>query len=211
MRGGRSLLHTLGVARPGRWYELERHGQLIQLLVERYGQTVTDQAKLELDHYLEFIHLAGKHLDDMTAQLRKAAEEKKADRVKGVGSLSSELLDREMGDWNRFGNRRQVASYTGLCPGEDSSGDSHMSLSIDKHGNPRVRAVLMELAWLLPRYQPDYKPLQRWKWMFDPKAKAPASTRKKAVVALARRLAVDLWRIKTGRAQPKDLGLCPAA
>jgi transposase len=208
---GRSLLHTLGVSRPGHWWELERHGQLIKLLSERYGQTVSDQAREELDHYLEFIHLSGKHLDEMTAQLRKAAEEKKADRVKGVGLLSSELLDREMGDWNRFGNRRQVASYTGLCPGEDSSGDSHMSLSIDKHGNPRVRAVLVELAWLLPRYQPDYKALQRWKWVFDPKAKAPASMRKKAVVALARRLAVDLWRVKTGRAQPKDLGLCLAA
>jgi transposase len=207
---GRSLLHTLGVSRPGRWWEPDRLEQLIKLLADRYGQAVADQAKQELDHDLEFIHLAGRHLDEMTAGLRKAAEEKKADRVKGVGPLSSELLDREMGDWNRFKNRRQVASYTGLCPGEDSSGDSQMSLSIDKHGNPRVRAVLVELAWLLPRYQPDYKPLQRWKWVFDPKARA-ASMRKKAVVALARHLAVDLWRIKTGRAKPEELGLHLAA
>ena len=62
-----------------------------------------------------------------------------------IGPLSSELLDREIGDWHRFANRRQVASYTGLCPGEDSSGDSQMSLSVDKHGNPRVRAVLVGL------------------------------------------------------------------
>jgi transposase len=207
MARGRSLLHTLGVSRPGRWWELERHTQLMELLVARYGQTVTDQAKAELDHYLEFIHLAGRHLDAMTAQLRKAAEEKKTDRVKGVGPLSSELLDREVGDWNRFGNRRQVASYTGLCPGEDSSGDSHVSLSIDKHGNPRVRAVLVELAWLLPRYQPDYKPLAKWRWVFEKASKAPAAMKKKAVVALARRLAVDLWRIRTGRAQASELGL----
>jgi transposase len=211
MARGRSLLHTLGVSRPGRWWELEHHTQLMQLLAERYGQTVADQAKAELDHYLEFIHLASKHLDAMTTQLRKAAQEKNTDRVKGVGSLSSELLDREVGDWNRFANRRQVASYTGLCPGEDSSGDSHVSLSIDKHGNPRVRAVLVELAWLLPRYQPDYKALVRWKWALDPKSKAPVSMKKKAVVALARRLAVDLWRVKTGRAKPEDLGLKPAA
>ncbi|HXE55942.1 MAG TPA: hypothetical protein VN541_23150 [Tepidisphaeraceae bacterium] len=58
----------------------------------------------------------------------------------------------------------------------------------------------MELAWLLPRYQPDYKPLARWKAVFDPAAKASGARRKKAVVALARRLAVDLWRIRTGRA-----------
>jgi transposase len=211
MARGRSLLHTLGISRPGRWWELERHAQLMQLLVQRWGQMVADQAKAELDHYLEFIHLAARHLDAMTAQLRKAAEEKKADRVKGVGPLSSELLDREMGDWNRFANRRQVASYTGLCPGEDSSGDSQVSLSIDKHGNPRVRAVLVELAWLLPRYQPDYKPLARWRWVFDKAGKAPAAMKKKAVVALARRLAIDLWRIRTGRARASELGLKPAA
>ena len=211
MARGRSLLHTLGISRPGRWWELGRHGELIKLLTERYGPTVSDQAREELDHYLEFIHLAGKHLDQMTAQLRKAAQEKKTDRVKGVGLLSSELLDREMGDWTRFSNRRQVASYTGLCPGEDSSGDSQRSLSIDKHGNPRVRAVLVELAWLLPRYQPDYKPLQRWKWVFEKAGKAPASMKKKAVVALARRLVIDLWRVKTGRARPQDLGLGLAA
>jgi transposase len=132
-------------------------------------------------------------------------------RIRGVGLLSSELLDREIGDWNRFANRRQVASYTGLCPGENSSGDSRVSLSIDKHGNPRVRAVLVELAWLLPRYQPDYKRLTRWKQVFDPQAKASAAMRKKAAVALGRQLAVDLWRIKTGRIKPQDVGLKLAA
>jgi transposase len=125
-------------------------------------------------------------------------------RIKGIGDLSGELLDREMGDWNRFTNRRQVASYTGLCPGEDSSGESRISLSIDKHGNPRVRATLVELAWLLPRYQQDYCRLKRWKPVLESGSRA---TRKKAAVALARQLAVDLWRIKTGRITPQALGL----
>ncbi len=121
--------------------------------------------------------------------------------------MSNELLDREIVDGTRFKNRRQVGSFMGLCPGEDSSGDSRMNLSIDKHGNPRVRAVLVECAWLLPRYQPNYKALQRWKWVFDPVNKAGRARRKKAAVALARRLGVDLWRIRTGRARPEDLGL----
>ncbi len=82
-----------------------------------------------------------------------------------------------------------------------------MSLSIDKHGNPRVRAILVECAWLLPRLQPDYKPLQRWKWVFEKNSKAGKALRKKAAVALGRHLGVDLWRIKTGRARPEDLGL----
>ena len=210
---GRSLLHTMGIARPGRWWEMDRYQQLLKSLTLRYGQEVADRAQAELQRYLEFVHLATDKLKSMTSALRKAAGEKqaaageKACRVRGVGPLSGELLDREIGDWDRFANRRQVGSYTGLCPGEDSSGDSRMSLSIDKHGNPRVRAVLVELAWLLPRYQPGYQRLARWKWVFDPASKAPAAMRKKAVVALARQLAVDLWRIKTGRAKPQDLGL----
>jgi len=211
MGRGRSLLHTLGIARPGRWWEMDRHQQLLKSLQERYGQEVADQAKAELERYLEFVNQATAKLEELTRALRKAAQKKTTSPIKGIGLLSSELLDREIGDWRRFANRRQVASYTGLCPGEDSSGDSHLTLSIDKHGNPRVRALLVELAWLLPRYQPDYKPLARWKWVFDPAGKASAAVRKKAAVALARHLAVDLWRIKTGRADAGDRGLKMAA
>ena len=86
-----------------------------------------------------------------------------------------------------------------------------MSLSIDKHGNPRVRAVLTELSWLLPRFQPDYIRLKRWQWVFAEGSKAGRAMRKKAVVAVARQLAVDLWRLKTGRTTPEKLGLKLAA
>jgi transposase len=205
---GRSLLHTLGVSRPGRWWELGRHQQLMEQIQKRYGQEVLEPVRAELDRYLELIRMIQKKLKELTVQLCQSAQQKSKERIKGIGHLSSELLDREIGDWNRFANRRQVASYTGLCPGEETSGDTQMSLSIDKHGNPRVRAVLVELAWLLPRFQPDYRRLARWKWVFE---KAGPAMRKKAAVALARQLAVDLWRIKTGRAQPQDLGLKLAA
>ena len=208
---GRSLLHTLGISRPGRWWELSRYQQLLQPVEKRYGQKVADQVRSELDGYLRVLMVLEKQLQELTQLLQEAAQEqsenKPTPRVKCVGVLSSAVLDREIGDWNRFSNRRQVASYTGLCPGEDSSGDSQRSLSIDKHGNPRVRAALAECAWLLPRWQPDYRPLQRWKWVFAPGSKAGKALRKKAVVALARHLAVDLWRIKTGRAQAENLGL----
>jgi transposase len=207
MARGRSLLHTLGIARPGKWWELDRYQQLLKAVQQRWGQETVDQVTVELDHYLEFVHLATTKLKELTDALCQAAKTKTPERLKGIGHLSSELLDREIGDWKRFGNRRQISSYTGLCPGEDSSGDTQRTLSIDKHGNPRVRSVLVELAWLLPRYQPDYKPLARWKWVFDPAKKASGAIKKKAVVALARRLAVDLWRIRTGRASPTELGL----
>src|SRR5512140_389287 len=212
----------MGMARPGRWWELKRHQEVLAMVRRRCGDAAADQTAEELGRYLGVIGVIQKKLEQMTEVLKTAAKQKQqqqqkageephrnaeckgkvqektgALRIKGIGHLSSELLDREIWDWKRFGNRRQVASYTGLCPGEDSSGDTQMSLSIDKHGNPRVRAVLVEIAWLLPRYQPTYKPLQRWKWLFDPDARASAAMRKKAAVALARRLAVDLWRIRT--------------
>ena len=91
--------------------------------------------------------------------------------------------------------------------GVSGTGGQFTGLSVNKCGNRRLRGMLVELAWLLPRYQPDYKRLARWKWVFEPKGKAPPAMKKKAAVALARQLAVDLWRLRTGRAKPEDLGL----
>lgn len=208
---GRSALHTLGIARPGRWWEPQRYTDLMQQVQARHGQDAADRVRMELERYVEAIHWNQEKLEELTVELKKASAAKHQPRVKGIGELSNELLDREIGDWSRFKNRRQVASYTGLCPGEDSSGDSQMSLSIDKHGNPRVRAVLVECAWLLPRFQKKYIRLKRWQWVFEAGSKAGKAMRKKAAVALARQLAVDLWRIRTGRARAQDLGLELAA
>ena len=126
---------------------------------------------------------------------------------RGLGKMTSVVLDREIGDWNRFSNRRQIASYTGLCPGEYSSGNTRLQSCVTKHGNPRLRAALVELAWRLVRFQPNYKPVLKWRAILAKGALATGAARKKAIVAVARQLAVDLWRIKTGRLRPEELGL----
>jgi transposase len=69
-----------------------------------------------------------------------------------MGALSSVVISREICHWQRFNNRRQVSSYTGLCPGEYSSGTKRLTGSITKHGNSRLRAALVELAWRMVRY-----------------------------------------------------------
>lgn len=125
-------------------------------------------------------------------------------RIKGIGELSLAQIQAEIGDWNRFSNRRQVSSYTGLCPGVCGSGGSFTGLSITKHGNQRLRAALVEVAWLIVRYQPNYGPAKACRLVL---AGRNRSAKKKAVVALARKLAVDLWRIGTGRLTPEKLGL----
>jgi transposase len=140
----------------------------------------------------------------LTAQLQSAAV---PDQPRGLGKMTSVVIDREVGDWNRFNNRRQIASYTGLCPGEYSSGNTRLQSCVTKHGNPRLRAALVELAWRLVRFQPNYKPVLKWRAILATGALATGAARKKAIVAVARQLAVDLWRIKTGRLHPEELGL----
>jgi transposase len=140
----------------------------------------------------------------LTLQLQNAAE---PNPPRGFGALTSVVIDREIGNWQRFSNRRQIGSYTGLCPGEHSSGNTRLQSCVTKHGNPRLRAALVELAWRLVRFQPNYKPIVKWRATLAKGALATGAARKKAIVAVARQLAVDLWRIRTGRLQAQELGL----
>jgi transposase len=140
----------------------------------------------------------------LTIQLQSAAV---FNQPRGLGKMTSVVIDREIGNWRRFNNWRQIASYTGLCPGEYSSGNTRLQSCVTKHGNPRLRAALVELAWRLVRFQPNYKPIVKWRETLAKGALATGAVRKTAIVAVARQLAVDLWRIKTGRLTPEQLGL----
>ncbi len=71
----------------------------------------------------------------------------------------------------------------------------------------RLRAALVETAWRLVRFQPQYRPVVKWRRTLAKGAMATGAARKKAIVAVARQLAVDLWRIRTGRVAPETLGL----
>ena len=124
----------------------------------------------------------------------------------GLGKLTYEVLEREVGDWHRFHNRRQVASYTGMCPREDSSAQRRFQGSINKHGNPRVRTVLVEASWRLVYYQRTYKPVARWLPVLT-NPKTTRSKRKQIIVAIGRQFSVDWWRVRTRRCQAADLGL----
>jgi transposase len=120
---------------------------------------------------------------------------------KGLGALTAALLEAEIMDWNRFSNRRQVGSFTGLCPSEYSSGARRKQGAVNKHGNPHIRYHLVEAIWRLEKWQPGYPPLEKLR-----QAKG-SRTRKRAAVAAARHLAIDLWRIKTGKCSAQKLGL----
>jgi transposase len=191
---GRSLMVNHGMEPLSNWWK-ER--TFAALLVPRWMK--------ELLQNMQPILLAlQEKIQGLTMQLQNAAVPK---QPRGLGSLSSVLIDREVGNWKRFRNRRQVASYTGLCPGEYSSGNTRLQRCVTKHGNPRLRAALVEAAWRLVRFQPQYRPVMKWRRILAKGALATGAARKKAIVAVARQLAVDLWRIHTGRVRAEELGL----
>jgi transposase len=138
----------------------------------------------------------------------KALEEDLVQRLqgqelpKGLGELTLVTVDGEICDWTRFHNRKQIGSYTGCCRGEHSSGGKRRVGGIDRMGNGRVRALLVEAVWRFLCWQPGWKAAQRMKV----KLADGSSMRKKTVIALARQLAIDLWRWRTSRATLADLG-----
>ena len=125
---------------------------------------------------------------------------------KGLGGLTLVTLDGEVCDWGRFNNRKQVGSYTGCCPGEHSSGNKRRVGGIDRLGNGRVRALLVEAVWRFLQWQPHWKAATKMKT----KLGAGTAMKKKTVIALARQLAIDLWRWRTGRCTMDELGWIPA-
>jgi transposase len=173
---------------PGRWQKLAL--QLPAWLVERL--TFFRTILLPLDQQLKALTQA------LVAQAGPA-------RPLGLGPLTLVSASNEVGDWHRFNNRKQVGSLTGLCGGVSSSGQTHLDLSITKHGNARLRYLLIELAWRMVRFQPQCRAVQKWKEILL-SGGAHGRKRKQAIVALARQLAVDLWRWQTGRVTPEQLG-----
>jgi transposase len=191
---GRSLMVNHGIEPVKSWWKQGNFGAL----------QVPKWMKELLGNSQPILLALQEKIGALTLQLQAAAA---PEQPRGLGQMTSVIIDREIGDWNRFNNRRQIASYTGLCPGEYSSGNSRLQSCVTKHGNPRLRAALVELAWRLVRFQPSYKPVLKWRAILAKGALATGAARKKAIVAVARQLAVDLWRIKTGRLRAEELGL----
>jgi transposase len=153
------------------------------------------------------LHDSALFLHDQIKQLTNQIEAASVrPRPKGMGGLTEQLLDREVGDWHRFNNRRQVSSYLGLCPSENSSGPRHQQEHVTKCGNPRLCWALAEMVWRLIRFQPEYRLTKKWKpRLLDPHT--TSGRRKQVLVASARGFGMDWWRICIGQTTPEKLGL----
>jgi transposase len=116
--------------------------------------------------------------------------------LRTLGARSSWALATELFGWRDFRNRRQVGGHLGLVGMAEQSGGMYREHSISKAGNARLRALLVELSWLWLRYQSQS---ELSKWYARKFATGSRRLRRIGIVALARRLAVELWKyLQTG-------------
>lgn len=203
---GRALLLYKGLNCPAYWW---RGGDAVwQRLVKEQGWPEAVVQRLE--GYRRMALAADREVAELTLQLEKAAASHLPPRLpalpSGFGELSMEIIRREVCDWNRFKNRGNVGSFFGMVCAESSSGDQQVQGSITKTGNSRCRHALTELAWRALQFQPDYRLVKKFQPRIE-KTKPRSVARKKLIVALARQIGVDLWRLYTGQTTLAKLGL----
>jgi transposase len=128
-------------------------------------------------------------------------------RVRGIGTNFAAVLVHEV-FYRSFANRRQLGSYVGIAPMPYQSGGMDRDRSISRAGNPRARTTLIQLAWLWLRYQPDSALA---KWFRERVGVLQGRTRRIAIVAMARKLLIALWRYVETGVMPDGVQLSPAA
>jgi len=194
---------------------LENHGRALRIEFEhetlpggwagprkwkQIAATCSEFVRTQLEPVVTQIRQVKAELSKLTAQIKATVAQEALPT--GLGALTIALLDGEVCDWQRFKHRKAPASYTGCCPSEHSSGGVQRFGHIDRHGNKHVRVLLVEAVWRFLKWQPHWH--ARVKYL--QKLKHGASLKKKIAVALARQLAIDLWRWRTGRATAAELG-----
>jgi transposase len=118
--------------------------------------------------------------------------------IRGIGVNFASVLTREV-FYRTFDNRRQIASYLGVAPTPFQSGGMDRDRRINRAGNSRARKTLVQLAWLWLRYQPESSLAE---WFRGRVGSLQGRIRRIAIVALARKLLIAIWRFIT-------LGLAP--
>lgn len=194
-RRGASLLLSQGIFETRGWWREPIWEKLQgQVCAELHSALADDRAVMAvLDQKLKAVE-------------KKLTRTAPKELPKGFGALSFVVLMREVCSYQRFQSRRNVGGFTGLGGAVSSSGNYHVDLSINKAGSSFLRTQLVELAWRMIYWQPNYKGLKIWNQLRHSGGWNNKRRRKIAVVAVARQLAVDIWKWQTGRVSPEQLG-----
>jgi transposase len=180
------------------------------------GRELPSHLKAQIGRELDRIELLLEQIKSVEAAqdallaARKPASDKAAPgpvtmllALKGMGTNFAAVLWSEA-FYRSFSNRRQIAAYAGLAATPWQSGGVRHEQGVSKAGNPRLRTTMIQFAWLWIRHQPQ-SALTRWF-----KERSPQG-RKRAIVALARKLLVALWKYVTQGVVIEGAVMKPAA
>ena len=199
------VLHNLRVKSVGgrswhRWWEA--HGE--RLPEGLGGEIEREIARLALVQ-AQIKALQAKQSEQLAKDLQPRVAQ--LAHLRGIGVGGAWVLAAEVFGWRRFANRREVAGCLGLAGTPYDSGESRVEQGIAKTGNRQVRRLLVELAWTWLRYQPR-SALSQW---FNERFAGSPRLRRIGIVAVARRLAIALWRYIEFGVIPPGAELKPAA
>jgi transposase len=164
---------------------------------ERICERVPPVLRAEIERESARLALVKQQVKAMEAERRQELADGKQPQVaqlaqlRAIGPKAAWVLVKEVFGWRRFANRRELAGCLGLAPTPYDSGGSQIEQGISKAGNKRARTLLVELAWSWLRYQADSALTQ---WFNRRFAGGGKRMRRVGIVALARKLAIGLWR-----------------
>jgi transposase len=180
---------------------------------QAHGTQVPPQLRAELERESARLALVKQQIKALEAAQREAVQDGKQPlvaqlaKLRAIGPKGAWVLVKELFGWRRFANRRELAGSLGLAPTPYDSGGSQVEQGISKAGNKRARALLVELSWGWLRLQPDSELTQ---WFNRRFAAGGKRMRRIGIVALARRLAIALWRYLQHGEIPAGATLKPA-
>src|SRR5665811_412317 len=192
-----ALLFTQGIRKRPSLRSWERD---LAVLRTGDGREIPHHLRAELDRLRRRLVMTLELIREVEAERDQAAEAKPQDqacrkiaalcRIRGIGANFAAVLTREV-FYRSFDNRRQIASYVGITPMPYQSGGMDRDRRISRAGNPRARTTMIQLAWLWLRYQPGSELAE---WFRERVGTLAGRTRRIAIVAMARKLLIALWR-----------------
>lgn len=175
--------------RARQWNGARLHSELlisVRMLWDQYVLLTRQMKDLE-QRQRQMLREARAGSSKSTGTQRTAA---RLSQLCGVGDIGGYLLATEFFGWRKFNNRGEVGALAGLTGTPFQSGGSDRDQGISKAGNPRVRTLMVELAWLWLRWQPESRTTR---WFHEHVGKAGSRGKRKAIVAVARKLLVEFW------------------
>jgi transposase len=164
------------------------------------GQPLSANLCVRLEREFERMELVNRHIGILETQRReliRTSDQPCIEQVRqllslrGIGVNSAWLFVMEFFSWRAFHNRREIGALAGLTPTPYQSGDANQEQGISKAGNRHIRALAIEIAWGWLRFQPTSELSQWYQKRFG---SGSSRIRRIGIVALARRLLVELWR-----------------